>query len=86
MKNRKLKSLIAELKTKDSDERAKETLVEDLKSNLSKAKSELSNEKKKKQKLLEERQIINQMQHQCFSAPPTFQRSLGGGFKIPSSS
>ncbi|XP_055909034.1 cilia- and flagella-associated protein 58 [Eupeodes corollae] len=86
VKNRKLKSLIAELKTKDSDERAKETLVEDLKSNLSKAKSELSNEKKKKQKLLEERQIINQMQHQCFSAPPTFQRSLGGGFKIPSSS
>ncbi|XP_055851683.1 cilia- and flagella-associated protein 58 [Episyrphus balteatus] len=85
IKNRKLKSLIAELNTKESDEKAKETLVEDLKANLSKAKAELCAEKKKKQKLLEERQVINQMQHQCFSAPPTYQRSLGGGFKISSS-
>lgn len=83
VKNRKLKALVAELHAKDSDDKAKESTVDDLKTHLAKAKLELCSEKKKKQKLLEERQIIAQMQMHCFSAPPSFQRTLGAGFKIP---
>lgn len=81
-KQKKLKALIAELHTKETDEKTKDLKLEELKTNLANVKSHLTQEKKKKQKLLEERQILAQMQAQCFSAPPTLQRTLGAGFKM----
>jgi len=46
-------------------------------------KTQLLEEKKHKQKLLEERQLLEQMH--CYSAPAQLPRTLGAGFKMVSS-
>lgn len=81
-KERKLKALMAELHVKDLDERNNTQKLDELKLHLTDAKSQLNRERRQKQKLLEEHQLLVQMQAQCFSAPPTMQRTLGAGFKL----
>ncbi|XP_039970986.1 cilia- and flagella-associated protein 58 [Bactrocera tryoni] len=81
-KERKLKALMAELHVKDLDEKNNTQKLDELKLRLTDAKSQLNQERRQKQKLLEEHQLLVQMQAQCFSAPPTIQRTLGAGFKL----
>ncbi|XP_067630514.1 cilia- and flagella-associated protein 58 [Eurosta solidaginis] len=81
-KERKLKALIAELQMKDMDEKSNAQKLDDIKQRLTDAKSHLNHEHRQKQKLLEEHQLLVQIQAQCFSAPPSMQRTLGAGFKI----
>ncbi|XP_030369546.1 cilia- and flagella-associated protein 58 [Scaptodrosophila lebanonensis] len=83
-KQRKLKVLTAELSAKEADEKSHVVKLEELKCNLAETKTLLVEEKRKKQKLLEERQILEQMQAQCYSAPAHISRTLGAGFKIVS--
>ncbi|XP_055389243.1 cilia- and flagella-associated protein 58 [Condylostylus longicornis] len=81
-KNNKIKALAAEIATKEIDDKAKDTALEDLRAKLTSAKKELLDQKKSKRKLLEERQMFAEMQLQCFSAPPAAPRILGAGYKM----
>ncbi|XP_054727601.1 cilia- and flagella-associated protein 58 [Anastrepha obliqua] len=81
-KERKLKALMAELQVKELDERTNSQKLEEFKVRLTDAKSQLNQERRQKQKLLEDQQLLVQMQAQCFSAPPNIQRTLGAGFKL----
>ncbi|XP_036323030.1 cilia- and flagella-associated protein 58 [Rhagoletis pomonella] len=81
-KERKLKALMAELHVRELDEKSNSQKLDELKVRLTDAKSQLNLEKRQKQKLLEERQLLVQMQAQCFSAPPNMQRTLGASFKL----
>ncbi|CAD6992534.1 unnamed protein product [Ceratitis capitata] len=83
-KERKLKALMAELHVKDIDEKSNTQKLVELKTRLTDAKTQLNQERRQKQKLLEEHQLLVQMQAQCFSAPPNMQRTLGAGFKLDS--
>ena len=74
--------MVAELNSRKDDEKSNCMKLEELKCNLALTKTQLSDEKKKKQKLLEEQHILIQMQNQCYSAPPNMQRTLGAGFKF----
>lgn len=80
-KNRKLKALKAEISTKAVEEKTYAVEIDELKTNLCKVKSQLLQERKNKQRLLEERQAIMQMQVQCLSAPPQLQVSFNNAIK-----
>ncbi|XP_037943975.1 cilia- and flagella-associated protein 58-like [Teleopsis dalmanni] len=77
-----IKALKTELDIKNVEDKGHNNKLEELQCHLNSTKIQLNEEKKKKQKLLEERQLLVQMQAQCFSAPPNTHRVLGGGFKI----
>ncbi|XP_017082888.1 cilia- and flagella-associated protein 58 [Drosophila eugracilis] len=81
-KDRKLKVLKAELSAREADERSKKDKLEEMRVNLALTKTQLLEEKKHKQKLLEERQLLEQMH--CYSAPAQLPRTLGAGFKMVS--
>ncbi|KAH8356012.1 hypothetical protein KR200_007459 [Drosophila serrata] len=81
-KDRKLKVLKAELFAREADEKSKKEKLEEMRISLAITKSHLLEEKKHKQKLLEERQLLEQMH--CYSAPAQIPRTLGAGFKMVS--
>ncbi|XP_026840072.1 cilia- and flagella-associated protein 58 [Drosophila persimilis] len=81
-KERKLRVLKAELSVKEADEKSNVVKLEEMRLNLALTKTQLLEEKKRKQKLLEERQLLEQMQAHCYSAPPQLPRTLGAGFKM----
>ncbi|XP_022229630.2 cilia- and flagella-associated protein 58 [Drosophila obscura] len=81
-KERKLRVLKAELSVKEADEKSNVVKLEEMRMNLAMTKTQLLEEKKRKQKLLEERHLLEQMQAHCFSAPPQLPRTLGAGFKM----
>ncbi|XP_032578912.1 cilia- and flagella-associated protein 58 [Drosophila sechellia] len=82
-KDRKLKVLKAELSAREADEKTKKEKLEEMRVSLALTKTQLLEEKKHKQKLLEERQLLEQMH--CYSAPAQLPRTLGAGFKMVSS-
>ncbi|XP_039490569.1 cilia- and flagella-associated protein 58 [Drosophila santomea] len=82
-KDRKLKVLKAELSAREADEKSKKEKLEEMRASLALTKTQLLEEKKHKQKLLEERQLLEQMH--CYSAPAQLPRTLGAGFKMVSS-
>ncbi|XP_070137481.1 cilia- and flagella-associated protein 58 isoform X2 [Drosophila bipectinata] len=79
-KDRKLKILKAELSAREADEKSKKQKLEEMRVNLAMTKTQLLEEKKHKQKLIEERQLLDQMH--CYSAPAQLPRTLGAGFKM----
>ncbi|KAH8258199.1 hypothetical protein KR038_007650 [Drosophila bunnanda] len=81
-KDRKLKVLRAELSAREADEKSKKEKLEEMRISLAITKTHLLEEKKHKQKLLEERQLLEQMH--CYSAPAQLPRTLGAGFKMVS--
>jgi len=78
-----LRVLKAELSAKEADEKSKKEKLEEMRANLALTKTQLLEEKKHKQKLLEERQLLEQMH--CYSAPAQLPRTLGAGFKMVTS-
>ncbi|XP_068157412.1 cilia- and flagella-associated protein 58 [Drosophila tropicalis] len=83
-RDRKMKVLKAELSVKEAEEKSNLVQLEEMRTNLSQTKIQLLEEKKRKQKLLDERLILEQMQSQCYSAPSQLPRTLGAGFKMVS--
>ncbi|KAH8284178.1 hypothetical protein KR054_011689 [Drosophila jambulina] len=81
-KDRKLKVLKAELSAREADEKSKKEKLEEMRISLAITKTQLLEEKKHKQKLLEERHLLEQMH--CYSAPAQLPRTLGAGFKMVS--
>ncbi|XP_017036999.1 cilia- and flagella-associated protein 58 [Drosophila kikkawai] len=81
-KDRKLKVLKAELSAREAEEKSKKEKLEEMRVSLAITKTQLLEEKKHKQKLLEERHLLEQMH--CFSAPAQLPRTLGAGFKMVS--
>lgn len=74
--------LKAELSAREADERSKKEKLEEMRISLAITKTQLLEEKKHKQKLLEERHLLEQMH--CYSAPAQLPRTLGAGFKMVS--
>ncbi|KAM8705003.1 hypothetical protein ACLKA7_009458 [Drosophila subpalustris] len=83
-KDRKLKVLMAELSAREADDKSKAMKLEEMRGSLAQTKTQLLEEKRRKQKLLEERQLLEQMQAHCYSAPAQLPRTLGAGFKMVS--
>ncbi|XP_005180606.1 cilia- and flagella-associated protein 58 [Musca domestica] len=83
LKTRKLKALKAEISVKSIEEKSHIVELEELKNDLTKVKNQLLNERKSKEKLLQERQTIMQMQMQCMSAPPHLQTNFTPSLKHP---
>lgn len=83
LKTRKLKALKAEISVKSIEEKSHIVELEELKNDLTKVKNQLLNERKSKEKLLQERQTIMQMQIQCMSAPPHLQTNFTPSLKHP---
>uniref|UniRef100_A0A1A9ZZ70 Cilia- and flagella-associated protein 58 n=1 Tax=Glossina pallidipes TaxID=7398 RepID=A0A1A9ZZ70_GLOPL len=70
-KDRKLKSLMAEINAKRVEEKSKDQEIEGLKINLTKLKQQLLEERK-----CNERQALMQVQVECLSAPPQLETHL----------
>uniref|UniRef100_A0A1I8NQH2 Cilia- and flagella-associated protein 58 n=1 Tax=Stomoxys calcitrans TaxID=35570 RepID=A0A1I8NQH2_STOCA len=83
LKNRKLKALKAEISTKAIEEKSHSVQLEELKNDLTKVKNQLLQERKSKEKLMQERQTMMQMQIQCMSAPPHLQTNFTPSLKHP---
>ncbi|EDW14497.1 cilia- and flagella-associated protein 58 [Drosophila mojavensis] len=81
-KDRKLKVLLAELSAREAGERCNAQQLAELRGTLAQTKTQLLEEKRRKQKLLDERQLLEQMQAHCYSAPAQLPRTLGAGFKV----
>ncbi|XP_064552752.1 cilia- and flagella-associated protein 58 [Drosophila montana] len=81
-KDRKLKVLMAELSAREAGEKCNAQQLVELRGSLAQTKTQLLEEKRRKQKLLEERQLWEQMQAHCYSAPAQLPRTLGAGFKV----
>lgn len=79
-----MKVLTAELSAREADDKHNAAKLEEMRSSLALTKTQLVAEKRRKQKLLEERQLLEQMQSHCYSAPAQLPRTLGGGFKLVS--
>uniref|UniRef100_A0A1B0CMA9 Putative myosin class ii heavy chain n=1 Tax=Lutzomyia longipalpis TaxID=7200 RepID=A0A1B0CMA9_LUTLO len=80
MRTRELKSVVAELQSKDLDIKTHTTTLEEVKQSLVEAKKEATKQKKEKLKLLETQRLVQQTQ----MLPPTVScnRSMGAGYKI----
>lgn len=76
-----MKALKAEISTKTVEEKTYAVEIEELKNNICKVKTQLLQERKNKQRMLEEHQAIMQMQVQCLSAPPQLQVTFNNAVK-----
>lgn len=83
-KNKKLKSLTAELNAKDMDEKLQECKIEELKTKLTETKKDLIKQKRERDKLAQEH-ARNNSAHQQMLQNSNYNdyRTVGSGFKIP---